>query len=310
MSGKIYEFFGYRVSDKSPVAAEQAASENCPFTGSKCIKSVKMEEGKIVAGACTVVQKTAGSPAVICCPNRLYADEYNLLKEISQIAFGEELLLLPGNTAASHSINNKVSTVAVFGHGWDRELRLPKKDGSGNYFVDWILAKIDKNGSLADFCAVEVQTIDTTGNYHQSRRALIPPQRTESWSNVGLNWENVHKRILPQIIYKSQVLSRESLCQSGLFFVTPSPVLDRIFDRLGGRDNVLGSGRLQASSITFLAYDFDDNHEAEDGRILPLRIVDKHMTLVSEVRDAFNRVPLPEAEVYGNAIRNAIGDFT
>lgn len=107
-------------------------------------------------------------------------------------------------------------SIAVFGHGWGGELRLPQRAGTGSYFVDWVLARLDENGELAEFTAIEVQTIDTTGNYREARTALLENRSVIS-DTVGLNWENVSKRIIPQLIYKGQVLQREDLCRTGLF---------------------------------------------------------------------------------------------
>ena len=49
-----------------------------------------------------------------------------------------------------------------------------------------------------------------------------------------MNWENVNKRILPQIIYKGHVLRLEERCTKGLYFVCPKQVYSRIRERLGG----------------------------------------------------------------------------
>ena len=76
MSGFISEFFGYRAEDKSTKALKAAASKNCPFLGSFCTKI--LARSKEIAGVCTIRQKTEGSPDVICCPIRLYAEEYDL----------------------------------------------------------------------------------------------------------------------------------------------------------------------------------------------------------------------------------------
>lgn len=184
---------------------------------------------------------------------------------------------------------------------------MPKKDGRGNYFVDWILVHLDGDGNARDFCAVEVQTIDTTGNYRDSFLSLRESGRENAISTVGLNWENVNKRILPQIIYKASVLARESFCSTGLFMVTPKPVFDTIMARLGGVDNVQRVGRLQPSSITFVAYDFDPESTVEAGSPTRLATVDSFMTAVSEVRDAFNRAQLPDPDVYAAAISQALG---
>ena len=113
--------------------------------------------------------------------------------------------------------------IAVFGHGWGGELRLPQRHGTGSYFVDWVLARLDGKGELKEFTAIEVQTIDTTGKYSDAQKAL-KTNRSIAVDTVGLNWENVSKRIIPQLIYKGQVLQREALCRTGLYFVCPTPI--------------------------------------------------------------------------------------
>jgi len=158
---------------------------------------------------------------VICCPIRLYAKNYEILRDVARIAFGPALPLVPATAIT------KVSRrcIAVFGKGWGKELRLPARGKRGGYFVDWVLAHLGRAGELIDFVAVEVQSIDTTGNYRQEREPYLKEKAFAGKSTAGFNWENVNKRILPQIIYKGHVLRQEPLCQKGLFFVCPAPVL-------------------------------------------------------------------------------------
>ena len=196
--------------------------------------------------------------------------------------------------------------VAVFGHGWGGELPLPKRQGRGSYYVDWILARLDENGELVEFTAIEVQTIDTTGSYQNARRALIERHAVEK-DTVGLNWENVSKRIIPQIIYKGQVLQREELCRSGLYFVCPKPVYDRILERLGGKEK-LPQFPTQPAAIHFVAYDYLTDIPVEDGKIRPLGVVEEYCTTVYKVQEAFSAVDLPEQNVYRDAIRRSLYD--
>ena len=42
-----------------------------------------------------------------------------------------------------------------------------EREGSSKFSVDWIVARVSSAGNLLDFVAVEVQTIDTTGNYQK-----------------------------------------------------------------------------------------------------------------------------------------------
>lgn len=305
MSGYISEFFGYRAEDTSTIAAENTSRQVCPFLSSYCTKALGDKTNRTLSGVCAVRQVTPGSPDVICCPNRIYADNYKMLSTIAQKAFRAELNLYAGRLAVEKA-KAENGAVAVFGHGWGGELPLPKRQGKGSYYVDWILARLDGNGELIEFSAIEVQTIDTTGTYQNARRALIERNVVEK-DTVGLNWENVSKRIIPQIIYKGQVLQREELCRSGLYFVCPKPVFDRVLERLGGKEK-LPQFPTQPAAIHFTAYDYITDVSAENGKIRPLGIVEEYCTTVYKVQEAFSAVDLTEQNVYRDAIKRSLYD--
>ena len=299
MSGYISEFFGYKAEDSSISALNAANSQICPFLGSPCTKVLSRDH--LISGVCSVRQKTEGSPSVICCPIRIYADDYKMLHLISRQAFGRDFGLYAGRAAVERA-RAEGGSIAVFGHGWGGELRLPQRAGTGSYFVDWVLARLDENGELAEFTAIEVQTIDTTGNYREARTALLENRSVIS-DTVGLNWENVSKRIIPQLIYKGQVLQREDLCRTGLFFVCPKAVYDRVLNRLGGRERI-PTFPTQPASIHFVAYDYTE--PPRDGSITQLGIVEEHCTTVYKVQEAFSSMNLPEGNVYRDAIRKSL----
>ena len=300
MAGYISEFFGYRAEDKSVQARNAANKKICPFLCSACTKVLSRD--RMIAGACAIRQKTDGAPSVICCPIRLYADNYKVLRTISQKAFGGNYGLYAGRVAVEKA-KKENGAIAVFGHGWGGELRLPQRKGVGSYFVDWVLAYLDKKGVLREFTAIEVQTIDTTGNYRLSREALLNGRKIES-DTVGLNWENVSKRIIPQLIYKGQVLQREDLCKTGLFFVCPNPVYERVLNRLGGKERI-PRFPTQPASIHFLSYNYL-NERPHDGKIMPLGVIEEHCTTVYKVQEAFSALDLPEGNVYRDAIRRSL----
>lgn len=301
MAGTVYEFFGYRASDRSDIAVATAGSGTCPFIGDTCQKT--LSDGTI-SGVCTV--KPVTTAPVICCPIRLYADEYKILKDIAARAFSDDLPLVAGGRAYAEARRSGFPVVAVFGKRWGGELRLPQKDGVGNYYVDWVLGLLDGEGELTEFVAVEVQTIDTTGNYRASRDGLLGSAREVVQSTVGLNWENVNKRIIPQLVYKGQVLQREAKCRKGLFFVCPTPVYDKIMGRLGGEENLVKYA-LQPASITFLAYDLWEATPTPDGTPLNVELDKVRSTTVYKVQEAFNNVTLPGENVYEIAIKAALG---
>ncbi len=302
MAGTISEFFGYRAVDESLAARKMAADKRCPFLGSACTKL--LGRTRTISGVCSIRQKKPGSPSVICCPNRMYAEDYKMLRMVARRAFHEELPLFAGRTAVGKA-KDLGGAIAVFGHGWGGELRLPKRDGVGSYFVDWVLTRLDGDGGLVDFTAVEVQTIDTTGKYSDAQKALANG-RSIVTDTVGLNWENVSKRIIPQIIYKGQVLQREELCKTGLYFVCPMPIYSRVIARLGGKEKI-PAFPTQPAAIHFIAYDYAENLDAVGpGEIASLDVVEEHCTTVYKIQEAFSAVSLPEGNVYGNAIRRSL----
>jgi len=301
MAGTIVDFFGYRAEDDSDAALFAVAKSLCPFIHDTCSKTLGRDGS--YSGVCAVKQ-ISSDQRVICCPIRLYADDYRILHIIARKTFGVELGLYSGR-AAVEKAKAENGAVAVFGHRWGGELRLPKRNGVGNYFADWVLARLDDEGHLVEFTSIEVQTIDTTGNYRASRSALIDGRRIEK-STVGLNWENVSKRIIPQLVYKGQVLQREPLCRSGLWFVTPESVYSRIIDRLGGGENMAFGYAPQPGALHFLRYDYDEAATMPLGVPTALKVIGDSCTTVEQVQAAFSRVRLPEAGVYGKALQEAL----
>jgi len=302
MAGTITEFFGYRAEDNSAKALKMAADKKCPFLGTTCTKM--LGRMRSVSGVCAIRLKSPGSPSVICCPNRMYAQDYKLLHTISKMAFKQELPLYSGRMAVEKA-KEEGGAIAVFGHGWGGELRLPQRSGTGSYFVDWVLARLDKDGQLVDFMAIEVQTIDTTNKYSDAQAALMK-DRTIITDTVGLNWENVSKRIVSQLIYKGQVLQREELCKTGLYFVCPMPIYERVMTRLGGKEKI-PAFPTQPAAIHFVAYDYaEDLKTVRMGEIALLEVIEEYCTTVYKLQEAFSSLNLPEENVYGNAIRRSL----
>lgn len=290
----VHEWFGYRL-DRLESSGDLVRQEECPFIEGPCTKT--FNDGT-VSGVCAIHQQKAG--AVICCPNRLYGGNHKVLADVASDAFGQDLPLTVGNAGAVTQARQLGGAIAVFGKNYGGELRLPQRKGRGAYFVDWVLARLDGDGKLVDFVAVEVQTIDTTGSYKPAVEALragevgLPPVK------VGLNWENVNKRILPQVIYKGHVLRGEPLCAKGLYFITPRQVYERILDRLAGR---LKPYAKQPGAVTFLHYDYAPT-PAVGSSPAELVLTGQLTTTVDQIALAFTAPDnLPPNGVYEAAIR-------
>ncbi|WP_084026954.1 NotI family restriction endonuclease [Mycobacterium avium] len=307
MSATIYEWYGYRVEDRSEVAASTAAARHCPFTYGACIKD---------SGACSIEPFRSGERVVIC-PRRLYFDDYSFLTHIAEDAFSDLLVdigphgrpsLVSASQARQVATTNGVSQVGVFGGAWDSEVRLPSTmgGGSGGYSVDFTLIVIDPTGELIRLTPVEVQSIDTTGSLRTSVAGLVRAREAVP-SGVGLNWENVNKRILPQLIQKGLMLQAEALCTSGIYFVTPDPVFRKVMARLGGEQRFRRVPK-QPGSITFVRYDYDYSAAVPDGQIMPLKQVSDFRISTSDLSIAFiTPENLPASGSYATAIRRRLG---
>ncbi len=291
MALRIIEFFGYSPVDKSAETLRSRRGHLCPFISSACTK--QLHDGS-PSGVCTV--KQVQSTEIICCPNRLYDGNYRVLQDVAEIAFGKPANLIPGLDVSQAKHDGHF--VAVFGKRWGKELRLPQRKGTGAYFVDWILALIGTNGRLQEFVAVEVQAIDTTGNYRAERDAYMRGRQFPGNSSAGLNWENVAKRILPQLIYKGHVLRQEPLCKKGMFFICPTPVYRRVQQRLGGG---LRPYPLQPGTLTFRAYDVGP--AVPEGQRRLLEFGEQFTTTIDQVALAFTApADMPPTGVYEQAI--------
>lgn len=72
--------------------------------------------------------------------------------------------------------------------------------GFGN--VDFVIADIGRGGTIIDFLSVELQAIDITGSVMPAYKALRADTHLEKKPTYGLNWANVYKRYITQLIRK------------------------------------------------------------------------------------------------------------
>ena len=251
---------------------------------------------------------------MIICPSRLYFQNHRFLATIAKDAFGElELntdedglpILSRATDARARAAESRRVQIGVMGQGWDPELQLPATTDSGSgYKIDFTLVAVAPDGFLLGFVPVEVQTIDTTNNYRDGVTALRERQEVLA-TEAGFNWENVSKRILPQLIVKGLMLQGERLCTHGIYFVTPTPVFERIASRLGGLDRLRNIPK-QPGSITFVQYSYP-NQDIEPGE--PLEIAPERLTTIStsDMSIAFiSPQNLPPAGSYEQRLRRRL----
>ncbi|MGR3609274.1 MAG: hypothetical protein ACU0BN_10530 [Sulfitobacter sp.] len=296
MPTKVIEFHGFQ-----PLSGESKAFASrrwCPFVDDKCKKSQS-------GGACAL--QAPNAKPVIICPNRLYGNQFEVIWRIARQTFGDDCDLLTDLEAETRRRNGTLNgrEVIVFGQGYSGEvgIKAPSAEGeSGSFKVDFLLTSIGPDLEPLAIVAVEVQTIDTTNSYKKASVDYYaekphPSKWGEGGTNAGFNWENVTKRILPQIIYKGHALRREKLALHGLFFVLPDPVLQKIRTRIGSSLLEYPKG---PGTVTFHSYQLAETWPSGER---PIELVTEFTTTVEQIAFAFvSPQNLPPLGIYEDTI--------
>lgn len=289
----IVEIFGYAPNDTTSKCRSLWRIGACPFVEIPCTK--KNHGATVVYGTCSV-----SSPYGDCviCPNRLYANHFETLKKVSQDAFGN----IPFYTYAEYVRHREDNTsfVVALGMHSGHEINLNQSCS-----MDWVLARVEKQ-KLVEYTGVEVQSIDITGNYRDNWYAYknIQEGKVIPKSEHGMNWANVHKRLIPQIIRKSLIYSQSLYVRSGLYFIVPDIVYKK-FEGVIGDDIPL---------VTEKAPDVITVHTYKLGKPKPegqIREIEEVRKLRFKMQDFSNRFisgpNLPAATKLDDAVRVALG---
>lgn len=141
----------------------------CPYVGSRCNKSVRNGTPYPVCS----VMNPAGMIAV--CPKRLY--QRDVMADVIKHCW-------PGDKPPKHP------EVAA-------EVQM---EGFGN--VDFVIADRLADGKIGQFLSVEVQAIDITGSVREAYDAVLSGTMMRRRPTWGMNWDNVYKRYVTQLIRK------------------------------------------------------------------------------------------------------------
>lgn len=287
----LIEIFGYEPDDARDECRMLWRLGACQFTGRQCTKH--NHDKTIIYGVCAV---TTPYGDCIICPNRLYAEDLLTLRTVSKDAFGmTPFMTFPEYIKqASHADTVVVALGMHSGH----------EIGGKAFSMDWVLARVEKN-RLEAYTGVEVQSLDITGNYRDTWHAYrnIDKSSEIPKSCHGLNWANVHKRLIPQIIRKSLLYSRSPYVKTGLYFIVPD-VVYRKFEEIIGPDIPLQ--KKQASDvITVLTWSL--GAKSRNGK--PRKLVQRRKLRfrIDDFSERFISGPnLPGHEALDNSIKQAL----
>lgn len=292
----LVEVFGYAPNDLTDTARRLWKLGACPYMKKPCTKI--NHDQTVTYGTCSVTSPYGDLPI---CPSRFYEHEYQTIRNVSHDAFGKEV---PFYLFDEFVANRETFTegVVALGNNSGREVQVGKVMS-----MDWVLAKID-GSNLVEYVGVEVQSIDITGNYRDAWHAYNNLKQASEAnsipsSNHGLNWANVHKRLIPQLIRKSVVYSGSKLVNHGLYFILPD-IVYRKFEDVIGSDIPL-SDTCGKEIMTVFTYELGD--WVPHGQQRELQQVRKLRFKIEDFADRFISGPnLPTGDDIDNAVRRLL----
>ncbi len=236
------EFLGEILGRPAAKGFEPAAHDyECPFLGTRCIKR-STSLGKEPYPVCSIRRKISGDPKQVCvCPKRFYSVDF--LTDVVSHCW-------PGDPPANPQIAREV-----------------KMTGFGN--VDFVIADIGQGGAIKDFLSVELQAIDITGSVRLAYEALRAGRDVDRRPTYGLNWGNVYKRYITQLIRKGYFHHHW-----GTKIV--AVMQDMVYDYIRNWAEFMRSDDVKGSTVNiiFMAYRYEDDPNHAGAKRLVLDTVE------------------------------------
>lgn len=222
--------------------------------------------------------KSGPHDEVIVCPKRLYQKKFGIFDDLAKEIWGPETNLVIGGDIASlrDRARSTANPAVAFGQGSGTEIAV---NSNGQMSMDWVIQTYRNDLDLVadEFIGIEVQSIDITGNYRDNwadygkmkRTGQIPNEPIEN-SGHGLNWANVHKRLIPQIIRKGNIYRGSDRCV-GFYFIAPEIVYQKFEEVIGDLPKLDGPAKDRLSIKTYSISDPVPDGKIRD--ICPVRTV-------------------------------------
>ncbi|TFF40801.1 NotI family restriction endonuclease [Mucilaginibacter psychrotolerans] len=209
----------------------------CPFIKSRCTKrSTNLPNEPYPV--CSIWRKGDGNAdpkqdLIFVCPKRFYAVDF-LTDVIDHCWPGEK----PKNARFAPEVK-----MADFGN------------------VDFVIADVQDDGEVGNFLSVELQAIDITGSVFKAYQALREGKDLDRSPTFGLNWDNVYKRYVTQLIRKGYFHHH---WKSKIVAVIP----DQVYKYITSRADFMRSTDVKNNpqiNIIFMTYrlEIDPNHSGK-----------------------------------------------
>jgi hypothetical protein len=231
----IIELYGLPPTD--PRVADRLVTRTCPFTQNRC---TKIERGSSTpTGVCAVTAGSTRNPVVIC-DNRLHGDWFATLRVVASECFGAPRFIVGGSKLdLANRLSETISPAVVAHSGVDVM-------GKSKVHFDWLLQHYDYHQKMGGFAAVQTLTMDISGSYraclegyreiHAGKKSTIPP------STHSVNWPNLQKKIMPDIIKRGLILAETSKCWGNYLLVSETTYgrLSAFFEGVPERAQIAG----------------------------------------------------------------------
>lgn len=181
----LAEVFGFKTDDRGALAKKHRKQKLCPYNNKfdVCTKDKKAKP----LGVCSIYFND--KPTIIC-PVR-FRENWRICADSASFFFPK----------ATH---------------WTplKEIRLKEKSGESAGNIDLIIAAHDENGKIYDFGAVEVQAVYVSGNIRNPFEYYMKDPE----GRASFDWtdeehyprpdflSSSRKRLIPQLMYKGQIL--------------------------------------------------------------------------------------------------------
>lgn len=263
----ICEVFGYPPENTSCEATAVRKDFRCPFLNKRCVKASRRLDYPF--GVCSVRQ-IKDKRAVIICPIRLYGDDQAVIDEVGHQLCGEVVCYI------------KIPEVRA-----------------GRFSIDWVVACCDASGNLIDYHGIEVIAVDTTGSLDQYFDAYI---KGSDWQDIeqryGINWANVYKRTLPQLIAKGAFMAKIG---KKLAVVIQAPLIEKIQERLA-----ITSTSNSAANLFFFSWELAYNLKGQKYDLNLIQVIPTSAESLAKEYVKGLEIRTPKREEFEQALRRRL----
>ena len=182
----LAEVFGCSVYDMSSRANFHRDNKLCPYNNNETVCTKDKKDNPL--GVCSMF---INNSTTIICPIR-FREKWTVCQDAANFFFSEN---------ASWSIL--------------KEVRLKDKSGESAGNIDLVLVEHDERGNILDFGSVEIQSVYVSGNIRRPFEFYMKDPST----NFNMDWSgeknyprpdylsSSRKRLIPQLMYKGQILN-------------------------------------------------------------------------------------------------------